>query len=107
MNVIPVINENDTISTGEIRFGDNDRLAAQIAVTVGADTLVLLSDVDGLYTTNPKEDPDAVRLDEVTRITPEIEAMAGDAGSGLSRGGMKTKVMAAKTATTRMRTRSG
>ncbi|MDU8944963.1 glutamate 5-kinase [Ovoidimarina sediminis] len=97
---VPIVNENDTVATDEIRFGDNDRLAAQIAVTVGADTLVLLSDVDGLYTANPKDDPDATRLDEVTRITPEIEAMAGDAGSGLSRGGMKTKVMAAKTATT-------
>ena len=100
LGTVPIVNENDTVATDEIRFGDNDRLAAQIAVTVGADTLVLLSDVDGLYTANPKDDPDAKRLDEVTRITPEIEAMAGDAGSGLSRGGMKTKVMAAKTATT-------
>ncbi len=96
---VPIVNENDTVATDEIRYGDNDRLAAQVAATVGADLLVLLSDVDGLYTANPAEDPQARRLDTVTRITPEIEAMAGDAGSGLSKGGMKTKVMAAKTAT--------
>ena len=96
---LPIVNENDTIATDEIRFGDNDRLAAQVAVTVGADMLVLLSDIDGLYTAPPAEDPAATRLDVVDRIGPEIEAMAGDAGSGLSRGGMKTKVMAAKTAT--------
>ncbi len=97
--VLPIVNENDTIATDEIRFGDNDRLAAQIAVTIGADTLVLLSDIDGLYTAPPAQSPDAKRLDVVGRITPQIEAMAGDAGSGLSRGGMKTKLMAAKTAT--------
>ncbi len=99
LGTVPIVNENDTVATDEIRFGDNDRLAAQIAVTIGADTLVLLSDVDGLYTANPKNDPAARRFDVVERITPEIEAMAGDAGSGLSRGGMKTKLMAAKTAT--------
>ncbi|SMX44982.1 glutamate 5-kinase [Maliponia aquimaris] len=97
--VVPIVNENDTVATDEIRYGDNDRLAAQVAVTVGADLLVLLSDVDGLYTGNPNSDPEARRLDVVTEITPQIEAMAGDAGSGLSKGGMKTKVMAAKTAT--------
>nr|WP_040609574.1 glutamate 5-kinase [Pseudooceanicola batsensis] len=97
--VVPIVNENDTVATDEIRYGDNDRLAAQVAVTVGADRLVLLSDVDGLYTANPNIDPTARRLDRVVQITPEIEAMAGDAGSGLSKGGMKTKVMAAKTAT--------
>ena len=96
---IPIVNENDTIATDEIRFGDNDRLAAQIAVTVGADQLVLLSDIDGLYTAPPGTEPAARRLDTVTEVTPGIEAMAGDAGSGLSRGGMKTKVWAAKTAT--------
>jgi len=96
---VPIVNENDTVATDEIRYGDNDRLAAQVAVTVGADLLVLLSDVDGLYTGNPNTDPTAVRLETVANITPEIEAMAGDAGSGLSKGGMKTKVMAAKTAT--------
>ena len=99
LGVVPIVNENDTVATDEIRFGDNDRLAAQVAVTVGADTLVLLSDVDGLYTGNPATDPAATRFDVVEEITAEIEAMAGDAGSGLSRGGMKTKLMAARTAT--------
>ncbi|QYK40320.1 MAG: glutamate 5-kinase [Paracoccaceae bacterium] len=98
MGVVPIVNENDTVATDEIRFGDNDRLAAQIAVTVGADQLVLLSDVDGFYSANPKTDPAARRFDLVERITPEIEAMAGDPVSGLSKGGMKTKLMAAKTA---------
>ncbi|WP_323769016.1 glutamate 5-kinase [Antarctobacter sp.] len=96
---VPIVNENDTVATDEIRYGDNDRLAAQVAVTVGADLLVLLSDVDGLYTGNPTTDPAAQRIEVIDEITPEIEGMAGDAGSGLSKGGMKTKVMAAKTAT--------
>ncbi|WP_298835843.1 glutamate 5-kinase [uncultured Roseobacter sp.] len=99
MGVVPIVNENDTTATDEIRFGDNDRLAAQIAVTVGADQLILLSDVDGFYSANPAEDPTAQRFDVIDRITGDIEAMAGDAGSGLSKGGMKTKVMAARTAT--------
>jgi glutamate 5-kinase len=98
LGVVPIVNENDTVATDEIRFGDNDRLAAQIAVTAGADQLVLLSDVDGFYTANPKEDPSATRFDVVETITPEIEAMAGDPISGLSKGGMKTKLLAAKTA---------
>lgn len=100
LDVVPIVNENDTVATDEIRFGDNDRLAAQIAVTVGADQLILLSDVDGFYSANPVEDASARRFDTIDTITPEIEAMAGDAGSGLSKGGMKTKLMAAKTATT-------
>ncbi|MFQ6548039.1 glutamate 5-kinase [Aestuariibius sp. 2305UL40-4] len=99
LGVTPIVNENDTIATDEIRYGDNDRLAARIAVTAGADCLVLLSDVDGLYTASPSLDPTARHLEEIDRITPEIEAMAGDAGSGLSRGGMKTKLMAARLAT--------
>ncbi len=99
LGVVPIVNENDTIATDEIRYGDNDRLAAQIAVTIGADTLILLSDVDGFYSTNPAEDATARRIERIDAITPEIEAMAGDAGSGLSRGGMKTKLWAAKTAT--------
>lgn len=99
LGVVPIVNENDTIATDEIRFGDNDRLAAQIAVTVGADCLVLLSDVDGFYSGDPKDDDTATRFDVIEQITPEIEAMAGDAGTGLSKGGMKTKLMAAKTAT--------
>ena len=98
LGVVPIVNENDTVATDEIRYGDNDRLAAQIAVTIGADQLILLSDVDGFYSANPKEDPTARRFDIVERITPEIEAMAGDPVSGLSKGGMKTKLMAAKTA---------
>ncbi|MCT8160383.1 glutamate 5-kinase [Pseudoruegeria sp. SHC-113] len=98
LGAVPIVNENDTVATDEIRFGDNDRLAAQIAVTVGADQLVLLSDVDGLYTANPAQDPTATRFDVVEEITPEIEAMAGDGISGLSKGGMKTKLLAAKTA---------
>jgi glutamate 5-kinase len=98
LGVVPIVNENDTVATDEIRFGDNDRLAAQIAVTAGADQLILLSDVDGFYSANPKEDPAATRFDVVDRITPGIEAMAGDPVSGLSKGGMKTKLMAAKTA---------
>lgn len=99
LGTVPIVNENDTVATDEIRYGDNDRLAAQIAVTVGADQLVLLSDVDGFYSGNPQTDPMARRFDVVDRITPEIEAMAGDAGSGLSKGGMKTKLMAARVAT--------
>ncbi|MEL6571140.1 MAG: glutamate 5-kinase [Pseudomonadota bacterium] len=97
--VVPIVNENDTIATDEIRYGDNDRLAAQVAVTIGADHLVLLSDVDGFYTANPQHDTLAKRIDIVPDITADIEAMAGDAGSGLSKGGMKTKIMAARIAT--------
>lgn len=99
LGVVPIVNENDTIATDEIRYGDNDRLAAQVAVTVGADQLILLSDVDGFYSANPNDDPSAHRYEVIDTITPEIEAMAGDAGSGLSKGGMKTKLMAAQIAT--------
>ncbi|MFO8128020.1 glutamate 5-kinase [Yoonia sp.] len=99
LGVTPIVNENDTIATDEIRYGDNDRLAAQVAVTVGADQLILLSDVDGLYTENPKLKTTAQHLAVVDKITPQIEAMAGDAGSGLSKGGMITKIMAARIAT--------
>jgi len=99
LGVVPIVTENDTVATDEIRFGDNDRLAAQVAVTIGADQLALLSDVDGLYTGNPHVDSSAQRLDLVAEVTPEIEAMAGDPVSGLSKGGMKTKIMAARTAT--------
>lgn len=99
LGVTPIVNENDTVATDEIRYGDNDRLAAQVAVTVGADQLILLSDVDGLYDGNPKVKSDAKHIDYVEKITPDIEAMAGDAGSGLSKGGMITKIMAARIAT--------
>ena len=95
---IPVVNENDTVATAEIRYGDNDRLSARVASMMSADCLVLLSDVDGLYTAPPALDPGARHLDVVTAITPEIEAMAGDAGSELSKGGMVTKVAAARIA---------
>ena len=99
LGVVPIVNENDTIATDEIRFGDNDRLAAQVSATVDADQLVLLSDVDGLYTANPVLDPTARHLPVVAQITPEIEAMAGEGVSGVSRGGMVTKLMAARIAT--------
>ena len=98
MGCVPIVNENDTVATDEIRFGDNDRLAAQIAVTAGADTLVLLSDIDGLYSKTPGS-PGAAHIPFVERVTSEIEAMAGEAASETSRGGMKTKVWAARTAT--------
>ena len=95
---IPVVNENDTVATTEIRYGDNDRLSARVASMMSADCLVLLSDIDGLYTAPPGTDANARRLDEVRAITPEIEAMAGDVGSELSKGGMKTKIEAGKIA---------
>jgi glutamate 5-kinase len=97
---VPVINENDTVATNEIRYGDNDRLAARVATMVSADLLVLLSDVDGLYDTPPARSATAKLIPVVERITPEIEAMAGAAPSELSRGGMQTKIEAAKIATT-------
>jgi glutamate 5-kinase len=96
---VPVINENDTVATNEIRYGDNDRLAARVATMVSADLLVLLSDVDGLYDAPPGTSASARHVPCVERITPEIEAMAGTAGSDLSRGGMLTKIEAAKIAT--------
>ena len=95
---IPVVNENDTVATSEIRYGDNDRLSARVASMVSADCLVLLSDIDGLYTAPPGADPSATHVPLVTAITPEIEAMAGDAGTELSKGGMKTKVEAGRIA---------
>lgn len=99
MGAIPVINENDTVATSEIRYGDNDRLAARVASMMSADLLVLLSDIDGLYTAPPHTDPSARLIPVVERITPEIEAMAGGAASEYSRGGMRTKVEAGKIAT--------
>jgi glutamate 5-kinase len=95
---IPVINENDTVATAEIRYGDNDRLAARVAQMASADCLVLLSDVDGLYTADPSKDDGAKFIPEVARITPEIEAMAGGSASEVGSGGMATKVLAAKIA---------
>lgn len=98
LGALPVINENDTVSTLEIRIGDNDRLAARVAQMVSADTLILLSDIDGLYTADPKTNPAATFIPEVHEITPAIEGMAGAAQPGISTGGMITKIMAAKIA---------
>ena len=100
LKAVPVINENDTVATTEIRYGDNDRLAARVATMMGADLLVLLSDVDGLFDAPPHENASAKLIPVVPRISAEIEAMAGAAGSELSRGGMRTKIEAAKIATT-------
>ena len=99
LRAVPVVNENDTVATSEIRYGDNDRLAARVATMIGADLLVLFSDVDGLYTAPPASDPKAQHLAVVERVTPAIEAMAGGAASELSRGGMRTKIDAARIAT--------
>ncbi len=98
LGAVPVINENDTVATAEIRYGDNDRLAARVAQMIGADCLVLLSDIDGLYTANPADDPDARFIPHVPEITPQVEAMAGGAGSPMGSGGMQTKIAAAKIA---------
>ena len=98
LGAIPVINENDTVATAEIRYGDNDRLAARVAQMISADCLVLLSDVDGLYTADPTRDPQATFIGEIRAITPEIERMAGGAASSVGSGGMATKIAAAKIA---------
>ncbi|MBK8174366.1 MAG: glutamate 5-kinase [Rhodospirillales bacterium] len=98
LGAVPLINENDTVATDEIRFGDNDRLAARVAAMVGADLLVLLSDIDGLYSADPHTDPDARFFDIVNEITPEIDKMAGDPRSGVGSGGMHTKIAAARIA---------
>ena len=99
LGTLPVINENDTVATSEIRFGDNDRLAARVAAMMNADVLVLLSDIDGLYSADPRNHMDARFIPEVEAITPEIEAMAGQAPLGYSSGGMVTKLVAGKIAT--------
>ena len=99
LGCVPVINENDSVATAEIRFGDNDRLAARVAEMVQADQLLLLSDIDGLYTADPKRDPAAQHIPEVPALTPEIEAMGGDPPPGYSSGGMRTKLVAARIAT--------
>ena len=98
LGALPVINENDTVATAEIRYGDNDRLAARVAQMAAADCLVLLSDVDGLYTADPNTDPAASFIEQVLKITPEIEAMAGRSMSELGSGGMATKILAARIA---------
>jgi len=100
MGAVPVVNENDTVATDEIRYGDNDRLAARVAQMIGADLLILLSDVDGLYTADPRSHPEAVHIPHVAALTPAIEAMATgpNAGAGMGTGGMATKLMAARIA---------
>jgi glutamate 5-kinase len=98
LGAVPVINENDTVATAEIRYGDNDRLAARVAQMASAECLVLLSDVDGLYTADPARDPAATLIPEVRQITAEIEAMAAGPASGLGSGGMTTKIAAAQIA---------
>ncbi len=100
LGVIPVVNENDTVVTEEIRYGDNDRLAARVAQMIKADVLVLLSDIDGLYTADPRSNPAASRIERIAQLTPEIEAMAGgaNAGAGVGTGGMATKLAAARIA---------
>lgn len=99
LGALPVINENDTIATAEIKVGDNDTLGAIVACCTKADLLVLLSDIEGLYTADPHKDPNAVLIREVTAITPDIEALAGGAGSGQGTGGMVTKLRAARRVT--------
>lgn len=99
LGCVPVINENDTVATAEIRFGDNDRLAARVAEMISADALVLLSDIDGLYTADPRKDPAAAHIPTVDRITEEIMAMGGEPPPGYSSGGMRTKLIAARIAT--------
>ena len=98
LGVVPIVNENDTVATDEIRFGDNDQLAAQVAAMIGADHLILLSDIDGIYSGDPNYDPNAQHIPLIKDITPELETAAGGAASAYSKGGMRTKVMAAKTA---------
>lgn len=98
-NIVPVINENDTVATAELRFGDNDRLAARVAQMAGADLLILFSDIDGLYSSDPRSDKNAKFQEKVSEITQEIEGMAGGAGSSVGTGGMATKIEAAKIAT--------
>jgi len=97
-HIIPIVNENDTVATSEIRVGDNDRLAARVAQMTSADLLVLFSDIDGLYDANPNNNPNAEFVSEINRLTPEIEAMAGGTGSAFGSGGMRTKIEAAKIA---------
>ena len=96
LGALPIINENDTVATAEIKVGDNDTLGAIVACAVRADLLVLLSDIEGLYTTDPRKDPGATLIPVVEAVTPEIESLAGGVGSGLATGGMATKLRAAK-----------
>ncbi len=101
LGALPIVNENDTVATAEIRVGDNDTLAAVVACQVGADLLVLLSDIEGLYTADPRSDPAAALIPVVEAVTPEVEALAGGAGTALGTGGMGTKLRAARMVTDR------
>lgn len=101
LGALPIINENDTVATDEIKVGDNDTLGAIVACSAGAELLVLLSDIEGLYTADPRKDPDAKLIPVVEAVTPEIQALAGDAGSQLGTGGMATKLRAARMVTAR------
>lgn len=101
LNVLPIINENDTVNTDEISVGDNDTLGAIVAVSMHADLLVMLSDIDGLYTADPRTDKNAILISEITEITPEIESLGGKSGTNLGTGGMATKLSAAKKCTAR------
>lgn len=98
MDVVPIINENDAVSVDELKIGDNDNLSAIVASLVDADVLIILSDIDGVYTDNPQKNSDACLIGEIDEITPEVERLAGGAGSGLGTGGMMTKIQAAKIA---------
>ncbi len=99
LDVLPIINENDTVATEEISVGDNDTLSAFVAESINADLLVLMSDIDGLYTADPHKDPTASLISEIKELTPEIMALGGDAGSSLGTGGMRTKLHAAEICT--------
>jgi glutamate 5-kinase len=99
LHCVPVINENDSVATAEIRYGDNDRLAARVAEMMQADVLILLSDIDGLYTADPRKNPEAAHIPVVAAMTPEIDAMGGEPPPGYSSGGMRTKLVAARIAT--------
>ena len=103
--MVPVINENDTVATAEIRYGDNDRLAARVAEMISADCLVLLSDVEGLYDADPTRNPEASLIAEVRQITPQIEALAGASATEFGSGGMVTKLIAARIALSGLRHR--
>jgi glutamate 5-kinase len=96
MNIIPIINENDTVSTDEIEFGDNDTLSAHVSVLAEADLLIILSDIDGLYNNDPRKDENATMISKVIEISNEIEGLAGSTGSHFAKGGMATKISAAK-----------
>ena len=99
LGVLPIVNENDTVATNELGIGDNDTLAAIVASSINADLLILMSDIDGLFTADPHKDPNAKLIPFIDKITPEIRALAGGVGSSVGTGGMVTKINAAEIAT--------